>query len=147
MRAQVAQALHGWGRAVRVAAAGERGSGTVLVVGVIAVLLAAALGVSGLIQAQAAAGRARTAADLAALGGATALSSVLAPGDPCEVAGRVARANGAEVKACTVVEEDVVVEVFVGVRVLGVARTTTSAARAGPVDSAGDPVDGSAADP
>ena len=147
MRAQVAQALHGWGRAVRVAAAGERGSGTVLVVGVIAVLLAAALGVSGLIQAQAAAGRARTAADLAALGGATALSSVLAPGDPCEVAGRVARANGAEVKACTVVEEDVVVEVFVGVRVLGVARTTTSAARAGPVDSAGDPVDGSAAVP
>ena len=147
MRAQVAQALHGWGRAVRVAAAGERGAGTVLVVGVIAVLLAAALGVSGLIQAQAAAGRARTAADLAALGGATALSSVLAPGDPCEVAGRVARANGAEVRACTVVEEDVVVEVSVGVRVLGVARTTTSAARAGPVDSAGDPVDGSAADP
>ncbi|WKR20372.1 Rv3654c family TadE-like protein [Actinomyces israelii] len=147
MRAQVAQALHGWGRAVRVAAAGERGAGTVLVVGVIAVLLAAALGVSGLIQAQAAAGRARTAADLAALGGATALSSVLAPGDPCEVAGRVARANGAEVRACTVVEEDVVVEVSVGVRVLGVARTTASAARAGPVDSAGDPVDGSAADP
>ena len=70
MRAQVAQALHGWGRAVRVAAAGERGSGTVLVVGVIAVLLAAALGVSGLIQAQAAAGRARTADDLAELGGA-----------------------------------------------------------------------------
>ena len=147
MRARVVRALRRWGRTARAAASDECGAGTVLVVGVIAVLLAAALGVSGLIQAQVAAGRARTAADLAALGGATALSSVLAPGDPCEVAGRVARANGAEVKACTVVEEDVVVEVFVGVRVLGVARTTTSAARAGPVDSAGDPVDGSAADP
>ena len=140
MRAWVAQALHGWGRAVRVAAAGERGAGTVLVVGVIAVLLAAALGVSGLIQAQAAAGRARTAADLAALGGATALSSVLAPGDPCEVAGRVARANGAEVTACTVTGEDVTVEVSVGARVLGVARTAASAARAGPAD---EPADGS----
>ena len=105
-----------------------------------AVLLAAALGVSGLIQAQVAAGRARTAADLAALGGATALSSVLAPGDPCEVAGRVARANGAEVTACTVTGEDVTVEVSVGARVLGVARTAASAARAGPVD---EPADGS----
>ena len=147
MRTRVVRALRRWGRAARAAASDECGAGTVLVVGVIAVLLAAALGVSGLIQAQVAAGRARTAADLAALGGATALSSVLAPGDPCEVAGRVARANGAEVRACTVVEEDVVMEVSVGVRVLGVARTTTSAARAGPVDSAGDPVDGSAADP
>ena len=147
MRARGAQALRKWGRAVRVVAVGERGAGTVLIVGVIGVLLAAALGVSGLIQAQAAAGRARSAADLAALGGATALSSVLAPGDPCEVAGRVARANGAEVTTCTVAGEDVTVEVSVGARVLGVARTTTSAARAGPVDSAGDPVDGSAADP
>ena len=140
MRARVVRALRRWGRAARAAASDECGAGTVLVVGVIAVLLAAALGVSGLIQAQVAAGRARTAADLAALGGATALSSVLAPGDPCKVAGRVARANGAEVRACTVVEEDVVVEVSVGVRVLGVARTTTSAARAGPVD---EPADGS----
>ena len=105
-----------------------------------AVLLAAALGVSGLIQAQVAAGRARAAADLAALGGATALSSVLAPADPCEVAERVARANGAEVTACTVTGEDVTVEVSVGARVLGVARTAASAARAGPVD---EPADGS----
>ena len=134
MRAQVAQALHGWGRAVRVAAAGERGSGTVLVVGVIAVLLAAALGVSGLIQAQAAAGRSRAAADLAALGGATALSSIVAPGDPCEAASRVARANGAEVTTCSVTGEDVVVEVSVEARVLGVSRPAVSSARAGPVD-------------
>ena len=140
MRTRVVRALRRWGRAARAAASDECGAGTVLVVGVIAVLLAAALGVSGLIQAQVAAGRARTAADLAALGGATALSSVLAPGDPCEVAGRVARANGAEVTACTVTGEDVTVEVSVGARVLGVARTAASAARAGPVD---EPADGS----
>ena len=138
MRARVVRALRKWGRAVRVVAVGERGAGTVLIVGVIGVLLAAALGVSGLIQAQAAAGRARSAADLAALGGATALSSVLAPGDPCEVAGRVARANGAEVTTCTVTGEDVTVEVSVGARVLGVARTAASAARAGPVDGFAD---------
>ena len=114
MRARGAQALRKWGRAVRVVAVGERGAGTVLIVGVIGVLLAAALG------------------------GATALSSVLAPGDPCEVAGRVARANGAEVTACTVAGEDVVVEVSVGIRVLGVARTAASAARAGPVDGFAD---------
>ena len=135
MRTRVVRALRRWGRAARAAASDECGAGTVLVVGVIAVLLAAALGVSGLIQAQAAAGRARTAADLAALGGATALSSVVAPSEPCETAGRVARANGAEVTVCTVVGEDVVVEVSVRTRVLGVVREAVSAARAGPADA------------
>lgn len=113
----------------------ERGSGTVLVLGIIAVLLAMAVCAGGLIQAQAAAGKARSAADLAALGGATALSSVVVPGEPCEVAGRVARANGAEVAVCTVVGEDVVVEVSVEARVLGVVREAVSAARAGPADT------------
>ena len=126
--------------AARVVMVDERGSGTVLVLGIIAVLLAMAVCAGGLIQAQAAAGKARSTADLAALGGATALSSVLAPADPCEVAERVARANGAEVTACTVTGEDVTVEVSVGARVLGVARTAASAARAGPVD---EPADGS----
>ena len=59
----------------------ERGSGTVYALGVIAVLLAAAVGIAGLIQAQSATGRARAAADLAAISGATVLSSVIAPGD------------------------------------------------------------------
>ena len=71
---------------------------------------------------------------LAALGGATVLTSVVAPDEPCEVAGRVAQANGAEVTACSVAGEDVTVEVSVGARVLGAARSATSAARAGPVD-------------
>ena len=117
--------------------AGERGSGTVLVLGVIGMLLALAVGVAALIQAQAAAGRARLAADLAALGGATALNSITAPADPCAVAGGVARANGAALGSCAVTGEDVVVEVGVRVQVLGVDRTATAAARAGPVDAPG----------
>ena len=80
----------------------ERGSGTVYALGVIAVLLAAAVGITGLIQAQSATGRARAAADLAAISGATVLSSVIAPGDPCAMAQRVAAANGASVSACSV---------------------------------------------
>lgn len=79
---------------LRADAAGESGSGTVLALGVIAVLLALAVGLTGLIQAQAASGRARLAADLAALGGATALSSVLAPADPCAVAHQVPEPTG-----------------------------------------------------
>ena len=117
--------------------AGERGSGTVLVLGVIGVLLALAVGVAALIRAQAAAGRARLAADLAALGGATALNSITAPADPCAVAGGVARANGAALSSCAVTGEDVVVEAAVRVQVLGVDRTATAAARAGPVDAPG----------
>lgn len=114
---------------------GEEGAGTVLVLGVVSVLLAAGVCTTGLVQAQAAAGRARSAADLTALGGATALVSVVAPGDPCVVAGDVARANGAEVAQCTVMGEDVVVAVAVEARVLGVARTVRSTARAGPVEA------------
>lgn len=109
----------------------------------IAVLLVLAVGASGLIQAQAAAGRARLAADMAALGGATALGSVTAPRDPCAVAGRVAEANGAVLTGCTVEAEDVTVSVAVGLRVLGVGRTATAAARAGPVDAAAPGGEGS----
>lgn len=113
---------------------GERGSGTVTALAIIAVLLVLAVGVTALMQAQAAAGRARLSADLAALGGATALSSIVAPADPCSVARRVAEANGAALTGCTVAGEDVTVWVAVGVNVLGVGRTATAAARAGPVE-------------
>ena len=118
-------------------AGAENGSGTVLVLGVIAVLLALAIGLTGLVQVQAAVGRARLAADLAALGGATALSSVVAPADPCAVAQTVAGANGAQVETCHAEGEDVVVRVGVTTTVLGVPRSAHSAARAGPVDSGG----------
>ena len=113
----------------------ERGSGTVYALGVIAVLLAAALGITGLIQAQSATGRARAAADLAAISGATVLSSVIAPGDPCAMAGRVAAANGASVSSCSVTGEDVTVSVVVPTTILGRPRQATAQARAGPVDA------------
>ena len=113
----------------------ERGSGTVYALGVIAVLLAAAVGIAGLIQAQSATGRARAAADLAAISGATVLSSVIAPGDPCAMAQRVAAANGASVSACSVAGEDVTVSVVVPATILGRPRQATAQARAGPVDA------------
>ena len=113
----------------------ERGSGTVYALGVIAVLLAAAVGIAGLIQAQSATGRARAAADLAAISGATVLSSVVAPGDPCAMAGRVAAANGASVSTCSVAGEDVTVSVAVPTTILGRPRQATAQARAGPVDA------------
>ncbi|MFC2780444.1 MULTISPECIES: Rv3654c family TadE-like protein [Actinomyces] len=113
----------------------ERGSGTVYALGVITVLLVAALGITGLIQAQSATGRARAAADLAAVSGATVLSSVIAPGDPCAMAGRVAAANGASVSSCSVTGEDVTVSVVVPTTILGRPRQATAQARAGPVDA------------
>ena len=113
----------------------ERGSGTVYALGVIAVLLAAAVGIAGLIQAQSATGRARAAADLAAISGATVLSSVVAPGDPCAMAQRVAAANGASVSTCSVAGEDVTVSVVVPTTILGRPRQATAQARAGPVDA------------
>ena len=113
----------------------ERGSGTVYALGVIAVLLAAAVGIAGLIQAQSATGRARAAADLAAISGATVLSSVIAPGDPCAMAQRVAAANGASVSTCSVAGEDVIVSVIVPTTILGRPRQATAQACAGPVDA------------
>ncbi|WP_250649264.1 MULTISPECIES: Rv3654c family TadE-like protein [unclassified Actinomyces] len=115
----------------------EDGSGTVTALAVIAVLLVLAVATTGLIQAQAAAGRARLAADLAALGGATAQSSLVSPGEACAVAQRVAEANGAVLTGCTVLGEDVTVRVAVSASVLGVGRTAAAAARAGPVERTG----------
>ncbi|WP_103063764.1 Rv3654c family TadE-like protein [Actinomyces qiguomingii] len=112
----------------------ERGSGTVMVLGIIAVALCLALGATALIQAQAASGRARSAADLAALAGATALNSVFAPADPCVTAQRVARANGGDVAGCNIDGEDVTVTVTVPARIVGIPRRAEAAARAGPVN-------------
>lgn len=112
----------------------EAGAGTVMALAIIAVALSLGLGAIGLIQAQGASGRARSAADLAALAGATALSSVLAPGDPCATAERVARANGARLTSCRISGEDVSVDVVVPVRILGLARQAGASARAGPVN-------------
>lgn len=108
----------------------ERGSGAVLALGAIGVLvavLAAALLLGGVVAAR---HRAESAADLAALAGAVALQR---GGDPCGEAARVGAANGATVR-CTVDGADVLVEA--GMQTPAAARVlaprAVARARAGP---------------
>jgi secretion/DNA translocation related TadE-like protein len=112
---------------------GERGSATVWVLGLSAVLTVLGLAVVLFGAAAVARHRAGSAADLAAL----AAAGRAVTGDPgaCTTAAQVAAANGAEMTACTVDASAVVeVEVRVPVRlaVLG-ERSATARARAGPV--------------
>lgn len=84
---------------------GERGSGTVLALGLILVLfvlLAAAQTVSLVATSAAQAAR---GADLAALAGADAARG-LSTGSPCAVAEAVASRNAVELTSCTVTGED-----------------------------------------
>jgi secretion/DNA translocation related TadE-like protein len=109
----------------------ERGSAGVLALAMLGVLLftAAGLGVVGAIVH--AHRQAQSAADLAALAGATALGRGR---DACVEAGATARANDGVLSSCAVVGRDVQVEVTVsGPRWLGQDADLTSAARAGPV--------------
>ena len=116
----------------------ERGSGTVLVtaaLGVILVLTAAAIQLGA---AAGAAHRARAAADLAALAGASALQQ--GSGDPCSRASELATRNGAHLLSCTLgVAESL--RVRVGTDVPGgwpgIPRVATATARAGPADIGG----------
>lgn len=102
------------GSRVQRRASGDKGSATVLAVGVIAVLLA--LGAVALLYAQAAVARQRaaTAADLAAL--AAAARPLAAPADRCADAARVARANGARLVACDATSADASVAVTLRLR-------------------------------
>ncbi|MBC7441358.1 MAG: hypothetical protein H7311_02330 [Ramlibacter sp.] len=105
----------------------ERGSGTVLAVGVIgAVLLVTATVVP--LFAVLAVGRAlQGAADAAALAAADTASGVVA-GVPCEAAAEAARLNGASVTGCSV--EALIASVSVGRGYLGF--DLGARARAGP---------------
>jgi secretion/DNA translocation related TadE-like protein len=109
----------------------ERGSATVVMLGVIAVVLI--LTVSGLTLASAvlASHRARAAADLAALASAGALMRGEPPGEACQLAARVASANHGRVERCTAVGREVrlSVAVLAGMKGIGVA---TARSRAGP---------------
>lgn len=84
----------------------ERGSGTVLALALIGVLVSCALAVAAVGGAVDARGRAEAAADLAALAAASTLHE---PGsvDPCAVAAVLAQANGAELVTCVVLGPDV----------------------------------------
>lgn len=112
----------------------ERGGGTMLMVGVCAVVMMlayAAMLISGYLIA---AHRARAAADLAALSGATAASQ---GGDPCVTARDNAAAHHAQVTACERVGDqiDFVVTVTASVTVTltapGLPTTVSSVAYAG----------------
>ena len=109
---------------------GERGSGTLLGIavigGVLSVVCLTAPLYTGIAVAQAVSG----SADAAALAGADVASGI-APGSPCLVAAEVARANGANSRACWVDGLDVTVRVdraFFGFDLSAVAT-------AGPPDS------------
>ncbi|MFF2344963.1 Rv3654c family TadE-like protein [Pseudarthrobacter sp. NPDC058119] len=78
----------------------ERGSGTVLAAGLALVVITAMAAMLLLAQAAVLAGRAATAADLAALAGADALRGITT-GDPCTVAAEVAARHAAAVLSCS----------------------------------------------
>lgn len=109
----------------------ENGSGTILILGVIAAVLLLAVGIAALGAAQNARGAAQAAADLGALAGATALRDGF---DPCGTAGMAVAHNGSELASCDVVGGGVVRVVATRVAngpggMLGEARAS---ARAGP---------------
>ena len=107
---------------------GERGSGTVLVVLSVAALLAMTVGGLAVVQAVVASHRARVAADLGALAGATARQ--LGVESPCARAGSVAKVNGAHLLSCRVDGPDVEIAVTVDVSAWPLGATARS--RAGP---------------
>ncbi|MET4137285.1 Rv3654c family TadE-like protein [Pseudarthrobacter sp. PvP090] len=78
---------------------GERGAGTVLVLGLGLLVVLAAVLIALLAQSAAMASRAAAAADLAALAAADVARGI-APGVPCAVAMDVAHRNGASVLSC-----------------------------------------------
>lgn len=117
--------------------ASDRGSGTVLVLGLVAVVLVLTAAVAALARGQGARVSVQTAADLAALAAAESIaipSGVVLPSEgpatePCALAGDVAARNGAALTRCTVIGGGVV-EVTASRPTLAGAATAT--ARAGP---------------
>ncbi len=124
------------GRAPARRAPDERGSGTLLVVGVMAVVGAVAAAALVAAAYLVAGHQARAAADLASLSGAAAFAEGR---PPCPAARRIARADRGRVTACDQVGDEVdyvvsvTVAVDVGLRVPGLPRSLEGRAHAGPV--------------
>ncbi len=120
---------------------GEEGSGTVLVVAVMAVVVLLAGLLAAAAAGIAAANRAQHAADLAALAAAASIAVPVGVGldgaavtaaDPCGLGRRVAERNGADLVGCEV-GADGVVQVSVAVREgRGIGGDGHAQARAGP---------------
>lgn len=108
----------------------ERGSGTVLALALVFVLLVAGAAVGLVAQAGVLASRAAAAADLAALAAADAARG-LAPGEPCAVAAEVAARNDARISSCSIEGGDTV-QVGTELFTRSPFGTATGLARAGP---------------
>lgn len=115
---------------------GERGSSTVLALGVIAALLAATIGALAVLSAVRAAHIARSSADLSALAAAIAYQQSPDAGAACAEAGRLATRHGVRLLTCRVDGGgvvDVTVEAGIPLRLGGVGPDHAEGrARAGP---------------
>ncbi|QHC02329.1 hypothetical protein EK0264_07150 [Epidermidibacterium keratini] len=111
----------------------ERGSSTVIVAGLIALLCIVGVAVLTIGMARAARHQADAAADLAALAAASALLDGSA--EPCTAANEVAARNGATLAGCAIEGQTVRVNVTVAVNLgrWGIGQAGARA-RAGPVD-------------
>lgn len=118
----------------------QRGSGTLLMAGVMGVVGVCCLTAMLLAGYLVAAHRARGAADLAVLSAAGAYQQGV---DPCAQARRTAAANGARIRHCDQVGDPIdfvvslAVVVDVRTRVPGLPRTVPARAHAGPAADAG----------
>ncbi|CCH76676.1 conserved exported hypothetical protein [Nostocoides japonicum T1-X7] len=113
----------------------ERGSATVLVVGVLAVLVVVGSAATLVAVAATATHRAATAADLAALAGAVALRDLGSADRACAAAGRLAERNGGVLVSCSAAtDESVTVRCSVptGLSGAGFPASVVREARAGP---------------
>lgn len=106
----------------------ERGSGTVMALGLILLGLALTLGLAQVGVAAVGATAAHQASDLAAIAGATA---VLTGGDGCATAGEYATKNGSHLETCTVSGWMVTVRVAKPLKI-GLVAEAQSTSRAGP---------------
>jgi secretion/DNA translocation related TadE-like protein len=110
----------------------ERGSGTVLVVGAIGLVLSLVVGALGVVSAVLASHRAQAAADLGALAAAGVLVRGEAPAAACALAASVAGRGGGSVASCRV-GNDLRVEVVATVQAtLPQLGAATARSRAGP---------------
>ncbi|WP_285113980.1 Rv3654c family TadE-like protein [Leifsonia sp. fls2-241-R2A-40a] len=112
---------------LRAVSADDRGSGSILALGILAAVTTVAAGGIVVVGAGAAHSRAAAAADLAALAAADVASGRDA-GVPCETASAIAETNHAALSACE--QQALVVTVTASVSYLGLAATAS--ARAGP---------------
>jgi secretion/DNA translocation related TadE-like protein len=111
----------------------DRGAGTILMVGLIATIVALTALVVPLYWALSVRHALAGAADAAALAAADTASGLIA-GYPCDNAARLATANDAKIKDCTV--DGRIVTVTASRRILGILVTTS--ATAGPPPSGAD---------